>query len=43
MSAMITNVLGTMTAGTMGKTVTSAAFSRTGEHSPLAWLNQSQF
>ncbi len=30
MSAMITNVLGTMTAGTMGKTVTSAAFSPDG-------------
>lgn len=30
MSAMITNVLGTMTAGTMGKTVTSVAFSPDG-------------
>ncbi len=31
MSAMITNVLGTMTAGTMGKTVTSVAFSPDGQ------------
>ena len=30
MSAMISNMLGTMTAGTMGKTVTSAAFSPDG-------------
>lgn len=30
MSSMITNVLGTMTAGTMGKTVTSVAFSPDG-------------